>query len=890
MAQALKVDLAALADEPTIDIHTPDDRLNDDAMMLYEVQLDQLMLTDSIATYATPAGPLIPVGELTRLLDADITVSTARGTITGLVGQARRQVLVDLGAGTVQADNGITYLSRADWAVSPGEIYASAALIERILPVRVSADQRGLRMQLRALEPFPVQARLERLGRTGALDDGSVPTSAALQIETPYRALTAPAFDVALTSALSTRAPQFARRYDIRAAGDVLFAGFEGYLASDDLGAPAAARAMFERRDPDGMFGPLGVTRASLGDVFTPSLAMGPRSWGGRGLSFTTAPLSLASTFDRIDLRGNLPVGYDVELYVNDVLRAGQPAPVQGRYEFLGVPLIRGTNTIRLVTYGLHGERTEEVRVINVGGGQLPKGQLTFEFGATQQDTDLIDLRNDALAINGQARGRLRVTASLAYGLTRGLTMSGGFSSYSPGGKVQRQMLSAGLRTSLWGMATQLDAAHDSTGGNGAGLNIAGRVLGIGMIARHSEYRGGFIDETVPAGGDGRPLARYSDLTADLSAHAFGLPGVPMAVSMQRSEFASGDVDTRGTLRTSSILGPAVISAGLDYSRLSLRNVATSSRLMGNLAASTFAAARWRLRANADFTLSPVTQLRSLGLSADRAIGNRAALRMGLSHSFEAGHDYAAQASATLRLPFGDLSLDGAYETQRKDWSVGLSFAFGLLFDPLRGNYAMTRSGVASSGSLALKAFVDANGNDLFDTGEEPVAGVRINSGLDLAVTNARGELLVLALGQGVPSRVLVDIDGVELSYVSPAASAIEMLPRPGRTARVMYPLKPEGEVFVRLQVQRGNAAVGVAALKVRAVAEGGAVVAKATEYDGTVSFEQLAPGSYRVELDETQAMRLGMKLSGPLAFVVPSAGGVLPEIVGEIVFESDVQ
>jgi hypothetical protein len=83
-----------------------------------------------------------------------------------------------------------------------------------------------------------------------------------------------------------------------------------------------------------------------------PPLSLGPRGAAGRGISFTTRLSSRRACSTRSDLRGELPIGYDVELYINDVLRSGQRAPVQGRYEFLDVPLVRGINIIRIVSYG----------------------------------------------------------------------------------------------------------------------------------------------------------------------------------------------------------------------------------------------------------------------------------------------------------------------------------------------------------------------------------------------------------------------------------------------------------------------------------------------------------------------------------------------------------
>ena len=55
------------------------------------------------------------------------------------------------------------------------------------------------------------------------------------------------------------------------------------------------------------------------------------------GLTLTDSLAAYGEILDPL-----LPLGYDVELYVNDILRSGQRTPVEGRYEFLQVPLVRG--------------------------------------------------------------------------------------------------------------------------------------------------------------------------------------------------------------------------------------------------------------------------------------------------------------------------------------------------------------------------------------------------------------------------------------------------------------------------------------------------------------------------------------------------------------------
>lgn len=70
-----------------------------------------------------------------------------------------------------------------------------------------------------------------------------------------------------------------------------------------------------------------------------------------------------------VQIESELPIGDDVELYVNDVLQDAQPQAVNGQYEFVNTPLTQGINVVRIVTYGPRGQRREETRVINASGG-----------------------------------------------------------------------------------------------------------------------------------------------------------------------------------------------------------------------------------------------------------------------------------------------------------------------------------------------------------------------------------------------------------------------------------------------------------------------------------------------------------------------------------------
>ena len=88
--------------------------VREEELLLFAVELDGLTLTDSLAAYGEPLNPLLPLGELGRLLDLNMDVSPGDRRITGRVGEAER-------APTPGRRSGRARPSRAccRWASSP---------------------------------------------------------------------------------------------------------------------------------------------------------------------------------------------------------------------------------------------------------------------------------------------------------------------------------------------------------------------------------------------------------------------------------------------------------------------------------------------------------------------------------------------------------------------------------------------------------------------------------------------------------------------------------------------------------------------------------------------------------------------------------------------------
>jgi len=863
--------------------------IREEDLLLFAVQLDGNTLTDGLAAYGSPDDPLLPLGELARLLDLNLDVSPASRRITGRLGEAQRSVTIDLDSMMARVGAKPVTLAPEDVAVAQQDIYFRASALERILPIRIKVDTEALELVVTALETLPIQARQQRIARDREIQarQAADTDEPVLKIETPYRLFSPPGVDIALQTGVDTTTQnRYARRYDVRLGGDVLYTGFEGYLGSDDSGKLDSVRATFARRQLDGgLLGPINGTSAAAGDTFTPSMAMGARSVSGRGVSFSTAPLEQTSVFDRIDLRGELPIGYDVELYVNDVLRSGQRAPVQGRYEFLSVPLVRGINVIRIVSYGPRGERSEITRVVNVSGGQLKKHQLVLDFGAVQDGTPLIEVAPPDPTLSGAGTGRLRLTANVAYGLSESLTAVAGVASFPVSKDEDRRMLTAGLRGSVFGFAGQLDAAADDHGGMGMALGMAGEIRGLSVVARHAEYRGGFVDE---AGGSDvtSPLLRHSEFRIDANVGVGGSV-LPVSAQMQRNEFLTGAVNLTGGLRTSATIADLLVSGGFDYQRASSPNGPAIDGLRGNLAASTFAGYQWQLRGTLDYELLPSPRLDALSITADRAISEQLSVRLALGQSLNGDKQTSVSGNATYHSRFGDLSLDGAFTAPAGTWRVGLQLAAGLVFNPALGRYTLTRPGPASGASVAFEAFVDRNGDGVFDEGDEPTPKVSVNGGARRIATGPDGRAFVTGIGASPMTRLQIGMDNVDNPFLQAPPRIVQFSGRAGQLVHVRYPLVATGEVFVTVSLERGGKKVGLSALRVRAVREGASPIEALTEFDGTVIFEHVPPGKYRLEIDPDQAARLHMRFKSPVAFEVRGDGGYVPDIDATVVFDA---
>ncbi|CAN5127600.1 hypothetical protein BH09PSE1_BH09PSE1_26620 [soil metagenome] len=842
-----------------------------DDLLFMEVTADGYQLAESMNVYASRSGVYVPLGELSRVLDFAIGVFPGEARAEGWVLSRDHALVVDLSAGLARVNGVDIPIQRGQAQIYQGDLYIRADLLERLLPVRLKPDVNAQTTDVVPTVPLPFQQKLAREQRMAGTTQGDAPVAYRL-LPTPYALFTPPAFDVNLGGQVTRDGQDQTHSYDVRMAGDLLWAGFQGFVGSDANGEPSSARVLFERKDPDGhALRYVGGTRAGIGDVYTPSMALGAGSFGGRGVFYTSGPLESLDLATPLNLRGELPLGEDVELYVNEVLQRGQASPVQGRYEFLNVPLTFGLNTIRLVFYGSQGQTREEVRRINFGAGQVEAGQFIVRLGMVEQNTPVFQLGQP---LTGASTGAGRLVALFDYGVSPMLTISGGAARFTPLGGEARDVGQVGLHGSLGGWAGQIDVASDDRGGTGATVGVAARPFGVSIVGRHSEYAGGFIDETRYFGAaSGVSAVRSSDLRADGTIHASSRLVFPVSASLRRQQRTDDSGQFAADLRTSAPIGRYYISGSVAYQD-EWTFQSHRRETLGALDVATLVAARAQFRGGVTYRFGPSADLETAYATLDYQATERSTARIGVIRTLGVRPTTTVQASSLYSASRFDVALSAGYETQTGEWRLGFQLGFGFGRDPATGRYEMVRPGVSAGGSVAVDAFIDANGDGLRQADEAGVAKVALETPGGAVATDASGHAMAAGLGDGASARVWINTENIDDPFLV-GGDNVQLVPRPGRTALITYPLQVTSEVELTVKLKRqGQTDRALAAVDLQLVPASGATIAGRTDHAGSVILEGVRPGRYEVRLDPDQARDLGLALEGAPVVTVTAKGG----------------
>ncbi|GAB5487573.1 MAG: hypothetical protein Pars2KO_11430 [Parasphingorhabdus sp.] len=832
---------------------------NDDDALLFDLRSGKYRLGDGIRGYQTDKGVCADFADVIMALDLPVRLDKKSRRATGWVFAERETLIIERDANTVQKVNTKKKLASGEIYDTPEGWCINVKSLSKWFDVNFKPDLSNALLILESERKLPFQQAMERKDRAAKIrprrnfDLSSLPQSSE-----PYKIWRTPSVDavVAVGGLRDKRSgQQFDARYELFASGEVGKSSFDARLSSDNSGIPESLRLRAYRTDPKGdLLGPLKATHFALGDVSTVSTPLVSQSTVGRGGFVTNRPVDRPDSFDRTSFRGELPSGWDAELYRNGQLLAFADNRADGRYEFVDVPLLYGQNRFEVVLYGPQGQVRRDAKVIPVGLDSIPPRKTYYWGGVHEAGKDLINLKGFSNLRQAGWRG--------GFGLERGLNAktSVAASLFSLQiDDIRYNYLEGSVRRAVGPTLVELSASSNLDGGTAFRGQLIGELGKTYITAESIWAQGGFISDRVERNVNG--LHRIS------LDHNFKLGDkvVPFHIEAQYEARDRGFDALDITGRTSINFKRLSLTGELNWEkRFSDFGPDPPDRVSTRLQASG-RIGRVRLRGEASYRLAPEKQFERVNFTGEWRAGERSDWRVELG--YDAQLDRGRMGVGIIRR-FDKFALTATAEAAT-DGSVaaGLNLSFSLGPDPRNGKFRFSSNKLAASGQALAIVFRDENRDGIRQPHEPLEENVELTAGQTTALspTDARGRAIIDNLQPFRPILIGVDASSLTDPYVQPSLPGVVITPRPGIAMTVELPLVSAGEVEGSLVKPGGGSLPGVG-LELLDL-EGRVVRETRTEFDGFFLFDGVPYGQYRLRIEKlsAQALRVSTAIGKPV-------------------------
>ena len=837
---------------PVASAHAAAWQPNEDSALLFDVRVGQWRVGDGVRGYQTDSGVCVDLADVIIAFDLPVRLDKKSRRATGWLFEESRTFTLDREANIVQIVNKNQPLALTDIRDVPEGWCVDTAALARWLNVDLKADLSNALLVLKADRKLPFELSEERKSRAGAFRPAKqFDLSSLPQAKDPYKAFRLPSIDVVASVGMSRDKRSGNRldaRYEVYASGEVAGASFDARLSSDNRGIPESLRLRGYRTDPDGgLLGPLGATHFAFGDVSTNSTPLGIQTTVGRGAFVTNRPLNRPASFDRTTFRGELPNGWDAELYRNDQLIGYVQSKGDGRYEFIDVLLQYGQNRFEIVLYGPQGQIRRDVKLIPVGLDSIPPRE-TYYWAAVQ------DTGRDLINLNGIDNSEFlgwRGGAGVERGLDPKTSVAASWFTSMLSGRRQHY-LEGSVRRAIGPTLVELASAANLAGG----YAVRGQVLaqvGETLVSGESAWlMGGYQSERYD-----RDVRRLNSLSVDHSFR-FGRSYLPIRAEVRYIDRIDGGSRLEAGTRLSFNVKQINASAELEWIKERVpgggdpaARLDASLRLSGRVGG-------LRLRGEATFSLAGDSGFRESKITGEWRAGEKSDWKVDLAYS--AGDKRARLAFGHTRR-FRQFALSGQIEAA-SDGSVaaGLNLAFSLGPNPQSGGIRVASEKLASSGQAFALVYQDENADGVRQPNEPVQKEVELTAGLSGRglPTDAQGRTVIDGLQPFEPILIGIDASSLPDPFVQPSTSGVVVIPRPGVPVTIELPLVSAGEISGNLQREGGRNLSGV---DIELLDKAGRVVkVTRSEYDGFFLFEFVPYGSYKLRVAALSANVVGVE------------------------------
>lgn len=711
-------------------------------------------------------------------------------------------------------------------------------------------DVSSLLIALDSEDTFPLENRIVRRGR-GDVKGYRPQDPERPRVDDPYLTAEVPVVDVSIganyrrppktngqqgdsTSVVSTT---------VQASGDVAEHTGNLFVTGDTKEQIRSVRASLSRdsEDPD-LLGILKARRYEVGDVTPtrmPLFGSGSQELGarvtnresGKGTSFTTTEFS-----------GDLPPGWDVELYRNNQLVGFVTVGEDGRYEFDDVALFAGDNDFRFAFYGPQGEVREDFRSVPVNLAELQDsgGIYDVSIGAQNKST-YTNPDNDR-----PEEGDISIAATYEKPLTEGVSGIVGMRQRTFDEEQKTQFL-AGLSANIADALVNTNLGFDAGGGVGLETNVRRTFFGKHDASLNIYGANDLFD---PDGDSADPTVFSTDLRLDGPLFEWGRnKNVDYGFQANYNRSAEGADRYRVRHNVNAQIHPIRVNHTLDYRKQgegSDNEFLTSDFSLSGTVLGT----RWR--AQAEYEYMPRGELDRTFLQLSRRVARNVRGVAELEHQLDPSYT-----KGTLKANWNpehfvlspQISMDSNDELR-----ATVSTRFGLRQEPRTGDIAMTSRRQNGNGAVSAFVFLDKNGDGVFNEGEEVIPDARVESVQTrrYAMTDEDGIGFIQGLNEHKATDIVLDASSLNDPYWISGSEGRSVRPRSGHTVKIDFPVHVAGEIDGTVWINKDGARRAARSVSLILYdLDGRKVMSTPTAYDGFYLFNAVPPGEYYVAFED---------------------------------------
>lgn len=790
---------------------------------------------------------LLSFRDLLLALELPIEMDADTKTAKGWFIREGNKFSLDMNGRVAQSPYG-TFPFSDSVEVEENDVYVPTAELGAWFGIELTPNIGNLDLLVKTSMPFPVEERLARKQFRGGGQKIGGPLHPRLKDEAAPRDY--PLVDVS-TQTSYTKAGEkndseegFAGSAFIRTSGDIAGGTLTTQSALDHKEKLTNVRATFSQQSENNdLLGPLQARRFEIGDVNVPVVPLRIQTPSGLGTRVTNVDPLRNTLRASTEIRGTAFPGWDVELYRDEQLVSVQTVGSDGVYLFEDVDLYSNENNFRVVMYGLQGEMREEDIPIPVDPRRLSSDKGVYDVAVLAQQKQTY--RKRLTDRKDEDEGAPALTAVYELPVGERSAVSAAFETSSNGGK-KVYVGHAGASTSLGGTLLNFDTAIDQDNEMAAQL-VARRDLGKHKL--RNELR--VMSEKYA-------LPEDSTAGNDVVSNRLNLSGPLLYDWEMRPRYNIGlghAIDGDGNLKQSY---NATLSANV-LKRLNLNQQLGYTTKQGDpddsldsITTLTGTLGKNRLRLTANYELMPENKLESLLADYRRPLADDLDFNLNVQH--RPNSDFTeGRAQIDWRAGFADISPSLSYNSD-KEMIAMLNTRFGLARDPLSADIKSFDTGLTANGGVSVFVFLDKNGDNIFNEGDEPLPDVQVdapqNGGSEL--TDKDGRVFFTRLLNMRPTDIFVQNESLPDPFWISGYEGFSIIPREGHITTVEFPIHVSGEIDGTVYGKtRDGKSIALRGISVSLYnLKGKKIKTVISESDGFYLIDKVPPGRYLLAID----------------------------------------